>query len=668
MTHPNYRADIDGLRAIAVLSVVGFHAFPSWVKGGFIGVDIFFVISGFLISTIIVGSLDRNSFSFIEFYGRRIRRIFPALLLVLLASLAVGWFVLLPDDYKQLGKHIVGGAGFASNFLLWQESGYFDNAAETKPLLHLWSLGIEEQFYIAWPLLLWLAWRGGFNLLTVTIAIAGISFVLSLGKVGSDAVAAFYSPQTRVWELGGGALLANVTLHKQNIFPKLTHKLDIWLGKIIYEKAPEANGETLCNFQSVLGAILITTGVLVINKERHFPGWWALLPTIGAALIISAGAQAWLNRVVLSNRVLVWFGLISFPLYLWHWPLLSFTRIVESGMPSREMRIAAVFISIALAWLTYILIEKPIRFGEHRKRKTIALFALMITAGYAGYYCYERDGLGFRFEKIVQDLFQYKYDYSKVYREDSCFVDFNKGQSYSTFIAKCKSSLAEEEKPTLVLWGDSHAAHLYPGFKAYFGDRFNILQRTSGGCPPLFDWGRASCIEVNRKIFEFIREEKPSKVVVAAWWAQGYSLDKIEETIVALQKTGVKDIALIGPVPQWIDSLSKQLYLRVKSDMFHQVPERMNFGLNRDVFGLDARLSELAGRLQVAYVSPIAILCNDGGCITRLGETGDTLTAKDSTHLTEVSSRFLVSQFPKSTKTFVPETRNNMKSSLSESN
>ena len=159
LTHPQYRPDIDGLRAIAVLSVVGFHVFPYWINGGFIGVDIFFVISGFLISTIIIGSLERNSFSFVEFYARRIKRIFPALLLVLSACFVFGWFALLADEYKQLGKHIAGAASFILNFLLWNESGYFDTTAETKPLLHLWSLGIEEQFYIIWPFFLWFAWK-----------------------------------------------------------------------------------------------------------------------------------------------------------------------------------------------------------------------------------------------------------------------------------------------------------------------------------------------------------------------------------------------------------------------------------------------------------------------------------------------------------------------------
>jgi peptidoglycan/LPS O-acetylase OafA/YrhL len=187
LTHPKYRPDIDGLRAVAVLAVVLFHAFPGLIRGGFIGVDIFFVISGYLISTIIFENLDRGSFSFREFYVRRIKRIFPALIVVLLACFAFGWFALLADEFNQLGKHIAAGAGFVSNIVLWGEAGYFDNSAETKPLLHLWSLGIEEQFYIVWPLLLWFAWKRKFNLLTIAVLIAIISLALNIkGMVNSS--------------------------------------------------------------------------------------------------------------------------------------------------------------------------------------------------------------------------------------------------------------------------------------------------------------------------------------------------------------------------------------------------------------------------------------------------------------------------------------------------
>lgn len=216
-SNPKYRPDIDGLRAIAVLSVVAFHFFPSSIKGGFTGVDVFFVISGYLISMIIFKNLDKGTFNFKQFYSRRIQRILPALLLVLVASYVLGYFILLADEYKQLGKHIIGSASFISNFVLWNESGYFEKVAETKPLLHLWSLAIEEQFYIFWPLTLWLAWKIKFNLFSTTILIAIISFYLNVKGIKHDAIATFFSPQTRIWELMSGSILAWMTLYKNNL-------------------------------------------------------------------------------------------------------------------------------------------------------------------------------------------------------------------------------------------------------------------------------------------------------------------------------------------------------------------------------------------------------------------------------------------------------------------
>ncbi|RYY63558.1 MAG: acyltransferase, partial [Comamonadaceae bacterium] len=220
MIHPKYRPDIDGLRAVAVLSVLGFHAFPQWVKGGFIGVDIFFVISGFLISTIIFGSLQGKGFSYAEFYARRIKRIFPALVVVMAATFAFGWYILLPGEWQQLGKHVAAGAGFVSNFAFWGEAGYFDNAAETKPLLHLWSLAIEEQFYIFWPLLLGLAWKRRWRMLAVIGAVAAASFLLNVSTIHSHRTAAFYSPLSRFWELMAGGMLAYMRLHKPHLLVK----------------------------------------------------------------------------------------------------------------------------------------------------------------------------------------------------------------------------------------------------------------------------------------------------------------------------------------------------------------------------------------------------------------------------------------------------------------
>src|SRR5262249_31209552 len=349
LAHPQYRADIDGLRAVAVLSVVAFHAFPKWLQGGFVGVDIFFVISGYLISTIIFGNLERGSFSYAEFYSRRIRRIFPALILVLVASFALGWYALLAVDYRQLGKHIASGAGFVSNYALWFESGYFDSDAKRKPLLHLWSLGIEEQFYIGWPLLLGLVWKRKWNFLTVTLWIAAASFVVNVSMIGYDPVGAFYSPLSRIWELMIGGIVAYLALHRPELLPE---------------------GQ----WPSMVGLVLIALGLALVNSEDHRAlGWWILLPTVGAFLVISGGPGTWLNRHVLGNRVLVWVGLISYPLYLWHWPLLSFAQIVEGQTPSSAIRLAAIVLSVTLARLTYRFIEIPIRNHKRDSNKGLAI-------------------------------------------------------------------------------------------------------------------------------------------------------------------------------------------------------------------------------------------------------------------------------------------------------
>ena len=333
--HKEYRKDIDGLRAVAILSVIGFHSAPGRVPGGFIGVDIFFVISGFLISSIILSSLQQGNFSFTEFYSRRIKRLYPALLLVLFAAFTIGWFLLVADEFRQLGKHIAGGAGFASNLVLWTESSYFDNAAETKPLLHLWSLGVEEQFYIFWPLILWITWKWRINFLMMVLVIIFFSYSVGIYYANTNIVSAFYLPQARFWEFSVGGLLSYVKLNKRAAYCTSTF----------------AN-----NAFTVFGAVLLVTGIGVINKENLFPGWWVVLPIAGTALLILGGRNAWINRVILSNRALVWIGLISYPLYLWHWLLLSFLRILHGEVAPQRERFLAVLISIFLAWLTYTFI------------------------------------------------------------------------------------------------------------------------------------------------------------------------------------------------------------------------------------------------------------------------------------------------------------------------
>ena len=452
-----YRSDIDGLRAFAVLSVVLFHAFPEFITGGFIGVDVFFVISGFLISTIIFEKLDQGSFSFTDFYARRVRRIFPALILVLVTSFILGWCILFVSEYKQLGKHIAGGAGFIANFILWSESSYFDNLADTKPLLHLWSLGIEEQFYIVWPPILWAAWRLRLRILPIILAIAIASFAWNLYSISIDPVATFYSPLTRFWELLIGSILAYVTVFHAR-YPKLA-----------------VNSIAQANIYSWIGCGLFIIGLLLINKESGFPGGWALLPTLGAAFMIKAGPSAWFNRVVLGNSVLVWFGLISYPLYLWHWSLLSFSRILSSGVPELEIRIGVVVLSVLLSWMTYRFVEKPIRFGNgiqfnitflgkwfvSKKTITIALVVGLFLIGLAGYAANYKNGSHSRLVNKINIDPESGYDgVAGVDLIEDCGLA-NSPTIDKSWFGTCLRDSRPPIKYAMV--GDSHAASIFRG-------------------------------------------------------------------------------------------------------------------------------------------------------------------------------------------------------------
>ena len=371
--HNYYRPDIDGLRAIAVLSVVIFHAFPEYLGGGFIGVDVFFVISGFLITSLILREQREERFSLKHFYARRIRRIFPALSLVLGFGLIAGWICLNFMEYKQLTKHTGSSAIFITNFMLLREAGYFDNAADTKPMLHLWSLAIEEQFYLAWPLVLmffkrlprWL-----FPALLVLL-LSSLGYSLSLVFKGNFEYD-FYSPLSRSWELLLGASLA-FGVSRQVAIPTSWRNMAGWVG-----------------------LVFIFISACFLDKNMPFPGYWALPPTVGAALILFAGMQSNLNRVLLASRPLVAVGLISYPLYLWHWPLLSFARILESQTPGLGLRLFLVLSSFVLAWLTYRFVEKPIRFSDRYPRAVLWLSLWMVAVLLMSHAVNRLDGLKFR--------------------------------------------------------------------------------------------------------------------------------------------------------------------------------------------------------------------------------------------------------------------------------
>jgi peptidoglycan/LPS O-acetylase OafA/YrhL len=448
--HPSYRADIDGLRAIAVLAVIGFHIFPEWVAGGFVGVDIFFVISGFLISRIILLSLQSQSFSFATFYARRIRRIFPALILVLFASLAFGWSVLLADEFRQLGKHVAGAAGFTSNFVLWQEIGYFDTSSDLKPLLHLWSLGIEEQFYFVWPLLLWSIWclskkLASGNLIcfiSCFVAVGAlVSFAICLYLIHSQSSFSFYGPHARFWELMIGALLAVRSLSE-------TKEADI------------SKSSSRAQLHGVLGLALVFISIVIIDRTRSFPGWWALLPTIGAALVIAAGSQTLVNRKLLSFRPLVWLGLISYPLYLWHWPLISYARILNNAMPSIPIRVAIIFVSLVLALLTYLLIERPIRRRRISFIQTLLITILMAALGALGYSCFNKEGFAERsVAKIGAQIINSGWEGGDLKLSvNECGIATKEGRDV---FSNCFQD--SRGKPKFAVIGDSRANFLYNG-------------------------------------------------------------------------------------------------------------------------------------------------------------------------------------------------------------
>jgi len=629
LTHLKYRADIDGLRAVAVFAVVLFHAFPEAIKGGFVGVDIFFVISGFLISTILLQNLELEKFKFADFYSRRIRRIFPALIIVLIACWIAGWFTLLPDEFMQLGKHIMAGASFISNLMLWNESGYFDSSSDVKPLLHLWSLGIEEQFYIFWPLITWIAWKRKIHFLYIAIAVAIISFSLNVWGIKNDLIGVFYSPITRIWELLSGSIIAWV-LFSQNLVSK----------KILDEHR---------NTLSVLGLTAIIASIILFNKEILFPGWWAIVPVFGACALIFSGPNSILNRLILSNKYLVAIGLISYPLYLWHWPLLVFAKIINVEV-SIWMRIEILILSIALAIATYKFIEKPIRFGGKNKLKVMLLVVLMTLVGYAGYAAYIRDGIPINRVKIrssnalLNQMLTFKFNPGPAYRVGSCMLTEKQGPES---LKNCNNQ-EDPSKKSILIWGDSHGGHLYPGYMTRYSNEYNILQRTASGCPPALGYDtvdRLFCKEINEATIQYIEKIKPDRVVLAGNWSRyGLILNQLSETVKRLKKLGIKKIDLVGQVPRWENNLPKQILLYCKKNTPCQIPEYMSFGLIKDI-EIDDKLRSFSLENGINYFSPYQILCNSEGCLIRTGNTGDSITAWDSEHLTYEGSNALVSKF-----------------------
>jgi len=636
-----YRPDVDGLRAVAVIAVIGFHAFGRWVPGGFAGVDVFFVISGFLISSIIFKALEEHRFRFSTFYARRVRRIFPALIVILPATWALGWFTLMADEYRQLGKEIAAGAGFVSNFLFWRQAGYFDGSAELKPLLHLWSLAVEEQYYLLWPLALFLVWKMRVRPLRFIVGVLVTSFALNIGTLAFDPAGAFYLPHTRFWELMIGSSLAYVHLFNRSGFDdEIVRILSIVRWR-----------DYLPEIKAWLGLVLIVTAFVLLNKQSAFPGCWALLPALGTFLVISAGQGAWLNRCLLSNKVLVFIGLISYPLYLWHWPLLCYARLSASGNPSAALILSVVVLAFALAWLTYQFVERPVRQGGRLATKPLAVPLLafaMSGVAVLGALTLQADGLPSRYPEALQNLIRYRNDeHFSSWRSDKCFL--RPKSDWRAFDSACTDA-EPQDGPLLFLWGDSHAADLYPGLRQLrSGYRFRIAQYTTANCPPVLafdDPPYQFCKGINDWVFGKIRELHPQSVVLAAqfWFLSSPQMQtNLSTTVATLKKSGVKTVILVGPNPHWTQPLPRSIFVNYYRS-FHTLPDRMTYNLDDETLAVDRQLKEWASKAGALYLSPIHALCNSAGCLTRVEENGRAdLTAFDQHHLTDVGSQYVAS-------------------------
>jgi peptidoglycan/LPS O-acetylase OafA/YrhL len=505
--HGPHRPDIDGLRAVAILAVLGYHASSNWLPGGFVGVDIFFVISGYLISGIIFNGLQRGTFSFAVFYARRIKRIFPALLIVLALVTLFGWFSLFTDEYQSLGKHVAAGAGFTSNIVLWKEAGYFDPAGALKPLLHLWSLGIEEQFYLLWPPLLYFVWTRKINPLMVIVAITIGSFALNAYWIREHEVRTFYLPVTRLWELSLGSILAYVQIPGGRVGAYSSERFRANLANF--------NGPWFRNAQAALGVSLLVAAMVGLSKYQQFPGWWAALPTLGSFLLIAAGSHTWINRMLLGNPLMVFVGLISYPLYLWHWPLLSFQRIIAAGdIPTADL-IATLALAFILAWLTYRFIERPIRSSRKRLEPSMTLVAGIALIGTIGYMSYAQDiqprSAHYGLKRIIAASAELAFPGPHLKQL---------GGDVNPIMGQGKS------RQKVLFLGDSQVEQYYPRIDSLLTNdpagTKSVIYSSRGGCPPIphvKENQLPQCDGLIEQGIELAKDPDIDTIVVAADWA-----------------------------------------------------------------------------------------------------------------------------------------------------
>jgi peptidoglycan/LPS O-acetylase OafA/YrhL len=702
------RRDIEGLRAIAVLAVVLNHVLPSALPGGFAGVDIFFVISGYLIGMHLLEDIQGGKFSFLRFYARRARRILPALAVMLVAVWGLGWVILSGPEFSDLGKHIVAASIFSNNVLLWSQSGYFDAPSATKPLLHLWSLGVEEQFYLVVPFLLWLGSRGRHASIRWVLRVSAVSLVLTVAY----AEPSFYLLDTRFWELGAGVAVGYVALHDSSLQRRIktldrtsyreilafvlllmfitamvfASKQSPWsliniletsglsalfILAIITAQLASAYRQTnalerlmaawrrhehsLRNAMAVAGVVLIGVSLVAVTST-DWPGPQTLFPVLSTALVIMAGPAARANGL-LACRPLVFVGGISYPLYLWHWPAIVFWKMFALDM-SAAGRLIPIGGAFVLAWLTKDFIENPIRFGKlwywavPIAPISAVVLGLLIT-GLLGASAVATNGYPERFPPGLRTIASWSpYEgLTDGWRANRCY--FNPGQN-EPFAPECTPP-KQPGFSQILLWGDSHAAHLYPGLvNLHTRNDFVVVQWTSAGCPPTREPLIGEVGDCARRRVHALHEMNrvaPDTVLLAAAWelylADGNSeaaiLAAVRDDIQWMQHSGIRRIVFFGPGPTWVTSLPVDIFRYMLRKRTEHIPERIG-AVSNGVWHLDAAMAAMAATADVKYVSILDRFCDPRGCRT-LGD-GDgphpDLLFQDRDHFTESGSRFLM--------------------------
>ena len=535
-----YRREIDGLRALAVMPVLLFHAGFQSFSGGYIGVDIFFVISGYLITSIIIGDLHTSTFSIVKFYERRARRILPALFLVMLASLPFAWLWMSPTGLYDFSKSVGAVSLFLSNILFWKEVGYFATSNELKPLLHTWSLAVEEQYYVLFPLFLMLAWRHSKRwVIPILFVAALISLAVSQWALTRYTSASFYLLPTRGWELLIGALAAFYLFSDTKTDEKLNQLL-----KLKHQAA------------SFVGLLLIAYSVFGYDRFTAFPGVNALVPTIGAVLIVLfANPQNFIGKL-LGSKLLVGTGLISYSTYLWHQPLFSFARYGSIQEPSKIVYLLLILLSLLLAFLTWKFVETPFRNKNTVKRKQIFWFGLLgtlffITVGLIGV-------LNKGFEKRFNMPTSLSSSFGLTDRAHGCFDKPNLATNKDWLCdlgvkAVDGKTSTEESKPAFVVFGDSHSKSLFDAFnQAALQANTHAVYSGTSYCAPFLgiyvlrdDQAQIACHLVNQRMFDYVKVNQIKKVFLIGRWSiytdGGY--DGAEATWIGVTKNGKRQKA-----------------------------------------------------------------------------------------------------------------------------